>query len=43
MGSMNREDLVNPLLTPWEGQLRTLQIAGGITHFFQASRKEANP
>ena len=43
MGSMNREDLVNPLLTPWEGQLRTLQIAGGITHFFQASRKESNP
>ena len=37
MGSLQSEELTNPSLAPWNGQLRTLQISAGVTRFFELS------
>lgn len=41
MGSVGSEQLNSPGLQQWEGQLRTLQVAAGITRFFELSRPKS--
>lgn len=35
VGSRSNEDLTGSVLTAWEGQLRTFQIAAGVTRYFE--------
>ena len=41
VGSRSNEDLTGSVLTAWEGQLRTFQIAAGVTRFFELLRSPA--
>jgi hypothetical protein len=38
VGSRSNEDLTGSALTAWEGQLRTFQIAAGVTRYFELLR-----
>lgn len=38
LGSVGGEQLNGPGLRQWDGQLRTLQLAAGVTRFFELSR-----
>ena len=38
LGSGGGEQLNGPGLRQWDGQLRTLQLAAGVTRFFELSR-----
>lgn len=41
MGSLSNEELMSSSIVSWEGQLRTLQIAMGLTRFFELSRNSS--
>ena len=41
VGSRSNEDLTGSVLTAWEGQLRTFQIAAGVTRYFELLRSPA--
>ena len=38
IGSQSNEDLTGSALTAWEGQLRAIQIAAGVTRYFELLR-----
>lgn len=41
LGSLSNEELMSPSIVSWDGQLRTLQIAMGLTRFIELSRNSS--